>query len=536
MGDEPLDSPSSLSRPTAGETKVIKNRIKSIQSLESYVKGVEDGGSTLPSPESLAKVDPRRVCLKTILEIMVIVVLICSLLLMGYVVAPQVSALALGCATMYRSVVDWNGLSGGVYMAFLADHAVMDGWMRDGVSGYQHPPHERGILVPAGGQNQLLNAFTNLHVLRNHLNCSLPVTIAYWGSIKKERIDKEAQNMFEKFIGGVSFLDLSTVTYPKHHRLLHIAMQNTKPSKYYGFKVKVFALYAAPYKQVLLMDSDSMALQNPEGLFKEASFVKHGNMFWPDRWCTRVEIFDKLSSLVIGKDGVHDPQSHHEEEQQTDSGQFLFDRERHSDVLEWLLFLNTHEEFTYRYAYGDKDTYKAAFLLSDKEGDYYQVEQRLSIGLRSSLFFKNNPQGFIQHHPNDNTLLFVHRTSKAKYAVSDEQGRNFDFMLIQPTCAWNQKYWHFFQPMLFFHNHVNHGSGNCSYHSSCKPMLVGEKDIPHNVQQCQYHADEAAQIYRELIIQIEDGITPNNDNVWHMYALVSTLGMLVLYVLRVVCF
>ena len=36
---------------------------------------------------------------------------------------------------------------------------------------------------------------------------------------------------------------------------------------------------------------------------------------------------------------------------QTDSGQLLFDRERHHDVLEWLLFLNTHEEFTYRYAY-----------------------------------------------------------------------------------------------------------------------------------------------------------------------------------------
>lgn len=45
----------------------------------------------------------------------------------------------------------------------------------------------------------------------------------------------------------------------------------------------------------------------------------------------------------------------------------------HPDVLDWLLFLNTHDEFTYHYAYGDKDTFRAAFALAGKAEGYYLV-------------------------------------------------------------------------------------------------------------------------------------------------------------------
>lgn len=489
--------------------ETMKKRTKSLPLLVSCGKS-ETAGSTLYPTMVRSTSDresPRRSFQRKHMEILVVISSLLLVGILGYMVTPQVSAMALGCAELYRSILDWNRLSGGVYMAFLADHSVMDGWMKEGVVGYPSNVTEsqRGILIPAGGQNQLLNAFTNLHVLRNHLKCTLPVTIAYWGTIEKERIDADAQKLFEKHIGGVSFLDLSTVQYPKHHRMLHI--QNTVPSKYYGFKVKVFALYAAPYRQVLLMDSDSMALQNPEDLFEADAFVKHGNMFWPDRWCTRVEIFDKISSLVDdveAADTAMDPQ--------TDSGQLLFDRERHHDVLEWLLFLNTHEEFTYRYAYGDKDTYKAAFLLSEKGDEYYQVEQRLSVGLRSFLFLKNNPQGFIQHHPHDNSLLFIHRTSKAKYAVGDEERRNFDYILMQPSCEWNQKYWHFFRPMIFFNNYASVATCN---DTSCPPILVDEKGIPSSVGQCQYHADEAAQLYRFLISIEQPESKSIRIDIWH---------------------
>ncbi len=36
---------------------------------------------------------------------------------------------------------------------------------------------QRGIVMSAGGVLPLTNAFVTLHVLRNHLNCTLPVAI-----------------------------------------------------------------------------------------------------------------------------------------------------------------------------------------------------------------------------------------------------------------------------------------------------------------------------------------------------------------------
>lgn len=556
--------------PCVDANSSVKKRTKSSSSLLGDDWQVDNTGSLQDPPGNesigIGIESKRRLSLVNLVRTLVALSLIFGGLLVGFRVAPRVSSLALGCAELYRALVAWHGLPGGVYMAFLGDHALMEGWMEDGLTGYHtNATHGRGILIPAGGQNQLLNAFSNLYVLRNHLKCSLPVTVAYWGGIEKEKIDQGTQKLFEKYISGVSFLDLSTVEYPKHQRLLHI--QNTAPSKFYGFKVKVFALYAAPYEQVLLMDSDSMALQNPEDLFESDAFVQHGNMFWPDRWCTPVKIFEKLSG-ILGED-EHDGQIHALElagfKQQTDSGQLLFDRQRHSDVLEWLLFLNTHEEFTYRYAYGDKDTYKAAFLLSKKEKEYFQVGQRLSIGLHSFMFFKNNPQGFIQHHPQDNSLLFIHRTSKAKYAMFDEENasRNFEYILMQPTCEWNRKYWHFFRPMLFFNNHVTSGvddinqgrdpssSTNTSLvvpvsleKDSRLPSLVGEKSIPKKVHQCQEYADQAAQMYRSLLFLDNMGSDRNMGNsiekpdppVWHVYAAVTTIAVLALYILRVVCF
>ena len=57
---------------------------------------------------------------------------------------------------------------------------------------------------------------------------------------------------------------------------------------------------------------------------------------------------------------------------QAESGQLLIDKEQHWDVLEYLLFLNTHNKFIYTRALGDKDTYRLAFVLAGKAKEYWQ--------------------------------------------------------------------------------------------------------------------------------------------------------------------
>lgn len=79
----------------------------------------------------------------------------------------------------YREALGWRRLAAGVDTAFLGDQKVMEEWLaRHKTEQPVKIAAKRGIVVPAGGTNQLANAFANLHVLRHHLGCNLPVTIS----------------------------------------------------------------------------------------------------------------------------------------------------------------------------------------------------------------------------------------------------------------------------------------------------------------------------------------------------------------------
>ena len=334
---------------------------------------------------------------------------------------------------LYRSAIGLKALAGRVDRAFLGDQRVMQEFLIKSVSTtVPSPGGDRGIVIPAGGVDQLANAFINIYVLRHHIGCTLPITLAYWGTLDREAIEAATVEFFNSHLADVTFLDLSEIGYPAHQRWLFPPIPD---GSYVGFKVKVFALYAAPYKEVLVIDSDSMLLLDPSPMFDLPEYKKYGNAFWPDRWCTPVKLFDKL-----GMDDGNGTRL------QADSGQFLFDRSRHHTVLEWILFLNTHNEFTYRYAHGDKDTFRVAFNLADKADEYYQVGQPLSVALQPGVLGAT-ARGFVQHHPNG-SVAFVHRTSEAKYKAHSSEARGFSRLLLQPSCEWNQRHWHFFSPSV----------------------------------------------------------------------------------------
>lgn len=120
--------------------------------------------------------------------------------------------------------------------------------------------------------------------------------------------------------------------------------------------------------QVLYLDSDNLPLFNPDVLFNEQDYKLHGSMFWPDIYCGSPRLHELLG--MPASDAA-----------QTESGQYIFDRERHWMVLEWLLWLNTRDEIVYSEAYGDKDTFKAAFFLANRLEEFYQVPHPLGLGL-----------------------------------------------------------------------------------------------------------------------------------------------------------
>ena len=54
--------------------------------------------------------------------------------------------------------------------------------------------------------------------------------------------------------------------------------------------------------------------------------------------------------------------------------QVMINRVQHLDVLEWVWFLNAFGDgFTYKYMFGDKDTFAFAFALAEKANYYSEI-------------------------------------------------------------------------------------------------------------------------------------------------------------------
>lgn len=71
----------------------------------------------------------------------------------------------------------------------------------------------------------------------------------------------------------LSFIDASKATLPQHHR---------RNSAIESYVVKVVALYATSFDEVLMLDCDSTPLSDPTQLFEDPSYLAAGNIFWPD--------------------------------------------------------------------------------------------------------------------------------------------------------------------------------------------------------------------------------------------------------------
>ena len=48
------------------------------------------------------------------------------------------------------------------------------------------------------------------------------------------------------------------------------------------FAIKALAIIHSSFSELLCLDSDSMPVADPAALFKSASYLQHGNIFWSD--------------------------------------------------------------------------------------------------------------------------------------------------------------------------------------------------------------------------------------------------------------
>ena len=209
---------------------------------------------------------------------------------------------------------------------------------------------ETGLVICAGEQN-LMFAIHLIRSLRNVLNSTLAIQIAYAGdddlSFHDRRVltdlgpNIETLNLLDYFDNGMSGLVGG------------------------AWAMKPFAMLASRFKKVIVLDADAVFLRAPDGLFDEEPGLREtGTLFWHDRewkvgkqerhaWVHKI-MEGREPSPMLSQSLFWTHNAYHE----MDSGVVCMDKER-PNVFMSLLFatwMNTDQvrkEVTYKHTHGE---------------------------------------------------------------------------------------------------------------------------------------------------------------------------------------
>ena len=247
-----------------------------------------------------------------------------------------------------------------------------------------HRFHGRGIVICGGGDRYFPCAWVAIRMLR-HLGCTLPIQLWHLGA---HELDDRMATMIRAL--GVDPVDAEVVRRQYPSRILN------------GWEVKCFAILHAPFREVLLLDSDNVPLIDPTALFDRPEYRATGAAFWPDfcrhePWRPGWTVFDVP----------------YQDEPEFESGQILVDKRICWDALRLTMHYNEHSDYYYEHIWGDKETFHFAFRRLDAP---YAMPER---GIHAL-------DGCMCQHDFDGSRIFQHRNMD-KWRLSGTNRRIFGF-------------------------------------------------------------------------------------------------------------
>ncbi|KAI5456492.1 mannosyltransferase putative-domain-containing protein [Mariannaea sp. PMI_226] len=215
-----------------------------------------------------------------------------------------------------------------------------------------------GIVIPTGDKTlrfacHLIASLTRIH------KTQLPIQVVYAGP---EDLSAEGKNAIQRAADGrdIELLDILTVFDDTTLKLANG-----------GWAIKPFAALASRFEQVILLDADTVFLQDPEELLRQDRYQETGAMLFHDRLLWK-------GGFPERQDWWHEQIKHPSKEtekslvwterysEEGDSGLVVVDKSR-LDVLIGLLHIgwqnsyDVREEWTYKITYGDKETWWIGF-------------------------------------------------------------------------------------------------------------------------------------------------------------------------------
>lgn len=214
---------------------------------------------------------------------------------------------------------------------------------------HSHKDTDYGIVICAGGEKYLTNAYVLLNLLRKVFLCSLPVQIWYCG--KREIIPAFFENL--ERLGGVEFVDAVD-----RHGMRRVPIDGLRcidgnvyrGSMGDGFALKSLTLVKTRFRNVIYLDSDCFPYYPPQLWFDCLEWRSMGAVFWRD-WQRELPKLVAEYLCCVNTTEIFS---------ELESGQIIIDTVKHFAPLQLANRLNELRAAIYEILYGDKDTFQVA--------------------------------------------------------------------------------------------------------------------------------------------------------------------------------
>jgi hypothetical protein len=228
----------------------------------------------------------------------------------------------------------------------------------------------RGIVIAAGGARLFVNVYVLVHLLRRTLKCTAPIEIWHYG---EGELSPRMRALLVEL--GVATIDAAPMA-----ARAGVTIRD-------GWQLKPFVLAACRFAEVLLLDADLVPIVDPCVAFDWPRYREVGAVFWPDILDLRAE------NPIWAALGLPAEQSI-----SLESGQVLVDKRRQMPAVLATLALNEAADTTYRYVYGDKDTFLLGWRLTG--APFALIPHRPFAQERSLVQRDFDGAAFLQHRTN----------------------------------------------------------------------------------------------------------------------------------------
>lgn len=305
---------------------------------------------------------------------------------------------------------------------YIKDGSQKSGPPKDTVSSFflnklYHKSNGKGIVLSIG-DGHVEDTVKLIHLLRA-LNNKLPIQIVYYDNLAKETKDKIVTAAREVMVTVPKSFELVSRLFPEDYLTNGLPQQevwfvNTYNAihanfkkKFHKFSNKFLATIFNSFNEFILVDADTVLMQNPEYFFQLPGYKNTGTFFYKDRttYETRPasdgKFFEKLGPSVLDSVLFNIPimSSHtldmpffkglfHEME----SGVVVLNRNIHYNAILMMLQLNFYAPVNGR-IHGDKEIFWLAFAISGDENYIFNGYRAAAVGTITPQLERAKPDG-----------------------------------------------------------------------------------------------------------------------------------------------